>query len=187
MIIMKTSFIGLLLLLCAFGIAVYCTYERSRLYPERIFGINKTYWRIIGIAILGDIIALIGFIFLSYGQSNPCVEYSNVLTILSLLSAGAIASNFAFSYQTAKTDESSFTFLLAVGYKILFLLLFGSLSFYIGKSVQVSKAEWIQIIVPVIMFIIVFTNTIFDFWDYRDVGKGKGKREKGERMRRRWL
>jgi hypothetical protein len=86
----------------------------------------------------------------------------------------------------AEHDEGLFTTFLAVGYKILFLLLFGSLSFYMGKSdIGWSEAEWSQITVPVIMGTILLTNTIFDFWDYREVdkdkqkGKSKGKEERG--------
>jgi hypothetical protein len=177
---------GWLLLINAFCVAVYCIIIRFKRYPDRKVDIIRKYWCLIIIAIIGDIIALIGFIILSYAQSNPCNKYSSILTILALLSAGVIASFFAFSYRMAEHDEGLFTTFLAVGYKILFLLLFGSLSFYMGKSdIGWSEAEWSQITVPVIMGTILLTNTIFDFWDYREVdkdkqkGKSKGKEERG--------
>jgi hypothetical protein len=49
---------------------------------------------------------------------------------------------------------------------LLFYLLFGAVSFYIGKSEQIHKVEYASTIVPVIMALILAVNSLFDFWDY---------------------
>ena len=157
------------LLIIAGIVSVTSIILRAMLHKTRNFDYGLKDWLILGLSIIGNIIALFGFFNLSTGPANPCVDYSSVLTILSLLSAGVIAGNFTFSYQEAAADERLLPNLISACFTILFLFLFGSVSFYMGKSAQVSRAEGIAMLGPTIMFLILITNTIFDFWDYREV------------------
>jgi hypothetical protein len=157
------------LLIIAGIVSVTSIILRAMLHETRNFDYSLKDWLILGLSIIGNVIALFGFFKLSTGPANPSVEYSSVLTILSLLSAGVIAGNFTFSYQEAAADERLLPNLISSCFTILFLFLFGSVSFYMGKSAQVSRAEEITILGPLIMFLIMITNTIFDFWDYREV------------------
>jgi hypothetical protein len=160
---------SLLLLIISGIIAISAIVLRSILYKTRNFNPDVKYRYIIYWAITGNIVAYAGFLDMSFDLANPRGDYSSVLTVLSLLSAGVIAGNFTFTYQRSALDERFLPNMIAACFAILFLFLFGSLSFYIGKSVQVRNAEWMPWLGPSIMFIILFTNTLFDFWDYRQM------------------
>jgi len=66
-------------------------------------------------------------------------DYSSVLTILSLLAAGIIAEFFVFSHGQAAHDEKFFPNAIAICFMGLFYLLFGAVSFYIGKGKVIKE------------------------------------------------
>lgn len=93
-------------------------------------------------------------------------DFSSVLSILSLLAAGVIAGKFAFSYHEVASDERFLATALSILIVLLFYVLFGAVSFYAGASETVSAAPKIELVIPAIMAIILFSNTLHDYWDY---------------------
>lgn len=113
-----------------------------------------------------DCFAGYGFYFLIQVQPTPGADYSTVLSILSLLTAGVVAGKFAFSHQDVATDERVLATARSTLFLLLFYTFFGAVAFYSGISEKISEAPMIHIFIPVIMATLLITNTIHDYWDY---------------------
>jgi heme/copper-type cytochrome/quinol oxidase subunit 2 len=116
---------------------------------------------------LGNALALFGLWSLASGPATPKVEYSGVLGVLSLLSAGAFAGFCAVDYERAWEDESCLLNFLSILFMTLFYLLFFSICYYIGKSENMHQVEAVSYVIPIIMVILLEVNTVIDIWDYR--------------------
>ena len=113
-------------------------------------------------------VASIGFILLAKGPDEGHSNDTSILTILALLSVGIIAGFFEFSYRMTHTERLH-RFLsnaVAICFNVLFYLLFGAVSYYIGRSTDVENFKTATFIIPTIMGIILLGNTFFDYWDY---------------------
>jgi FtsH-binding integral membrane protein len=116
---------------------------------------------------LGNAFALFGLWSLASGPGTPRVEYSGVLGVLSLLSAGAFAGICAVECDKARKDESCLLNFLSILFMTLFYLLFFSICYYIGKSENMHQVEAVSYVIPIIMVILLEVNTVIDTWDYR--------------------
>lgn len=94
------------------------------------------------------------------------MNYSSVLTILSLLAAGVIAGKFAFSHHEVASDERPLATALSILIVLLFYVLFGAVAYYSGISDGVSTAPLVEFLIPSIMGIVLISNTLHDYWDY---------------------
>ncbi len=139
---------------------------RAIAYRNQNFAVNWKYALLTLLSINGCVLTLVGFIVLAHSPAQIGVDYSVILTVLSLISAGIISGFFTFSYQEAGKNDKYFPNIISVCFTLLFYLLFGAVSFYIGKSEEIHKAEYASTIVPIIMALILAVNTLFDFWDY---------------------
>jgi hypothetical protein len=129
------------------------------------------------VCMLANLIAYFGFLSMASGPPNINVDYGSILSVLSLLSAGVIAGNFAFTHQEAAEDEAVIVTILAIFFILLFYLLFAGVCFYAGKSVDIQNATGAAILIPTIVFVILLVNTLFEYWDYR-IEKTRSKRRK---------
>lgn len=118
------------------------------------------------ICIVADCLAAWGFSVLIARPPMLGADFGSVLSILSLLAAGVIAGKFAFSYHEVASDERPIATALSILIVLLFYVIFGSVSYYSGASETVSAAPRIELVIPIIMAIILFSNTLHDYWDY---------------------
>jgi hypothetical protein len=118
------------------------------------------------ICIAADCLAAWGFSVLIAKMPITGADFDSVLSILSLLAAGVIAGKFAFSYHEVASGERPLATALSVLIVLLFYVLFGAVSYYSGASETVSAAPKIELVIPAIMAIILFSNTLHDYWDY---------------------
>ncbi len=139
---------------------------RAIVYRNQYFVMNWKYTLLTLLSIVGCVLAFLGFSTFAHAPAQIGVDYSVILTVLSLISAGIIAGFFSFTYQEAGKNDKYFPNLISAVFALLFYLLFGAVSFYIGKSEQIHKVEYASTIVPVIMALILAANSLFDFWDY---------------------
>jgi len=146
---------------------------RAIAYKNQQFTFNWRYYLLAGCSFIGCVFGGVGFYILAQATAQPGVDYGIILTVLALLSAGIISGFFTFSYQEADKNDEYFPNFICFGFILLFYLLFGAVSFYIGKSEQIHKAEYASTIVPVIMALILAVNSLFDFWDYNIIEKEK--------------
>ena len=131
---------------------------------------QNEYWYLMALSIAGNFLGLFGFYQLATGSiSTNSDDYSQILTVLSLLATAVITGFFAWSFTEAGTDEVPVTTAISACFTSLFYILFFALSFYIGKSGNTHNAEYAAFISSSIMFLILVVNTLLDFWDYRDV------------------
>lgn len=143
---------------------------RPIVYKSRSIPLNKYYYFILGISLIGTIAGLAGFKQLSEASvdKDSGIDYSQILTVLSLLAAAVITGFFTFSYTEAASDEWFLPSAISACFSILFYVIFGALSFYMGKSSHVHNAPYANFIGSVVMWMLLVVNALFDFWDYRD-------------------
>ena len=153
-------------LLLGFILQLLAVAIRATVYRNQHFTLSWSYAFLTILSIIGCVFAFVGFTIFAHAAVHPGVDYGIILTVLALLSAGIIAGFFTFSYQEAGNNDKCFPNFISIGFTLLFYLLFGAVSFYIGKSEQIHKVEYASTIVPIIMALILAVNSLFDFWDY---------------------
>ena len=155
----------------SFGINVGLILIRGIIFKNRNFKINYIWWLLIICSLIANIIAFFGFqnlldtLYVKEESNN----YTTILTIFSLLSSGIIAGNFAFSYQDSADDEGLLTNAISIVFISLFYLLFSLVNYYTGKSIEVNKIDGLRYILPTIMTLILIANTLYNYWDYREI------------------
>lgn len=154
--------IGLILYLLAVGYrAVFCSIDTDLKDPHFVVPLC--------ICMFANGLAGMGFAGLIAQPHEDGANYTAVLIILSLLTAGVISGKFAFTHHDLAHDEKVLGALMSLLLVILFYTLFGSVSYYAGLTESVSTAPFIYLSIPVIMVLVLIWNTIHDFWDYRAV------------------
>ncbi len=126
------------------------------------------FWGPLVVCVIANVIAYWGFWTLASGPVDESVNYGSILSVLSLLSAGVIAGNFAFTHQEAASDEAVIVTIIACCFVSLFYLLFAGVCFYSGKSIDIQSAPGAAELIPTIVFVILLVNTFYEFWDYRE-------------------
>jgi len=126
------------------------------------------FWGPLVVCVIANIIAYWGFWTLASGPADESVNYGSILSVLSLLSAGVIAGNFAFTHQEAASDETVIVTIIASCLISLFYMLFASVCFYSGKSIDIQSAPGAAVLIPTIVFVILLVNTFYEFWDFRE-------------------
>jgi cytochrome bd-type quinol oxidase subunit 2 len=130
------------------------------------WNLDWKYYRLLALSVFGSVLAFIGFLLFSHGTPDT-VDYSQILTVFSLLASGMIAGYFSFTFEQAADDEQFFPFALSTCFILLFYLVFAAISFYIGKSSRIQSIEGANIIAPVIMGMLLLAISVREFWDYR--------------------
>jgi hypothetical protein len=130
------------------------------------------YYLLLMSALFGTMLGAAGFYMLTgtsinAGTTSSAVDYSQILGILSLLTAGITAGFFSFSYNNTDTEEIVLPTILSVSFTVLFYLLFAAISFYMGKSKFVHNVEYADVFGPLIMWFLLVANMAYDFLDYR--------------------
>ena len=136
-------------------------------YGTRRIPLDGKYYGLLLISVIGTFLAYLGFRELASVAVNESVDYSQILTVLSLLAAGIITGYFTFTYEQSAADERFLLSLLSTCFALLFYLTFGSISFYMGKSKQIHSTEGANTVGPLIMWALLLANSFHDFWDYR--------------------
>lgn len=125
-----------------------------------------SFWLFLSISSSAILMSTYGFYLFISLPKNCSNDYTLILTILSLLSAGIISGFFTFSYNRSSKEERFLPNALAICFTTLFYLLFGAVSYYMGKSQLIESVEYVNILGAVIMGFILMGNLFFDFWDY---------------------
>jgi hypothetical protein len=136
------------------------------------WNLNFKYYRLLILSVVGSVFAFVGFLRFSHGTVND-VDYSQILTVFSLLASGMIAGYFSFTFEQAADDERFFPFALSTCFILLFYLVFAAISFYMGKSRRIQSIEGANIIAPVIMGMLLLAISVREFWDYRKAQSGR--------------
>jgi hypothetical protein len=156
----------MLLVALGFGLSVVAVLLRLT-YGTRRIKLNLKYYTLLLISITGTFLAYLGFKRLAAVAVNEAVDYSQILTVLSLLAAAIITGYFTFTYEQSAADERFLPTALSTLFVLLFYLVFGSISFYMGKSKQIHTTEGANTVGPLIMWVLLLANSFHDFWDYR--------------------
>jgi hypothetical protein len=130
------------------------------------WGLDCKYYSLLGLSVLGSVLAFIGFLKFSHGIPDK-VDYTQTLTVMALLTSGIIAGYFNFTFDQAADDEKFFPSALSICFILLFHLVFAAISFYIGKSERIHEVEGANVIAPLIMLILLVAIAVREFWDYR--------------------
>jgi hypothetical protein len=174
---MEHALIGSLeLVILGWGFSLISIGLRGIYLKDRNFPLSCPMFRIcLGLSILGNIVAFLGFHFIAAGYGKPgyCdiadnTAYSDALTVLSLLSAGAFAGFCAVEYDKARKDEYNLLNIISLLFISLFYVLFTAICYYIGKSPQTNRMECLSWIVPIAMLLLLLVFVVIDIWDYRD-------------------
>ena len=157
-------------ILISYGINVLLIITRGMIFKSRDFKIDAKWQVLILASLLANIIAFFGFqdLLNTMFVEEESENYATILTVLSLLSSGIIAGNFAFSYQDSANDEGFLTNAISIVFISLFYLLFASVNYYSGKSIDIKKIDGLIYILPTIMTLILIANTLYNYWDYRE-------------------
>jgi xanthine/uracil permease len=142
---------------------------RTILFTSRKITLDKKYYGLIGLSLLGSAVGSWGYHDLISGNVDTATDYSQILSVLSLLAAGIIAGFFTFTFTQAADDERVLTSLISGCFVVLFYTVFAALSYYMGKSAHIHNAAYTSFVGPFIMGLLLVGNTLFDFWDYREV------------------
>ena len=140
-------------------------------YRTRFIKLGPKYYALLFISVIGTFVAYLGFKQLTGEAVNEAVDYSEILTVLSLLAAGIITGYFTFTYEQSAEEERFLPTALSTCFALLFYLTFGAISFYMGKSKQIHSTEGANSVGPVIMWVLLLANSFHDFWDYRKSSK----------------
>lgn len=150
-------------------LALISTILRATLYKNRKIPIDAKSYTILCLSLLGGIIGAIGFFQLAQTPIDTSgVDYSQILTVLSLLAAAIVTGFFTFTFTEAADDELLLPSAISGCFVVLFYLVFAAISFYMGKSSHIHNAQYATSIVPSIMWVLLVANSLYDFWDYRD-------------------
>jgi len=151
------------------ALALLSTILRATLYKNRKIPLNRKYYLLLCLSLVGGIVGAIGFFQLAQTPiDTSAVDYSQILTVLSLLAAAIVTGFFTFTFTEAADDEILFPSAISGCFVILFYLVFAAICFFMGKSGHIHNAPYAIIIVPTIMWLLLIANTLYDFWDYRD-------------------
>jgi len=156
-------------------LAVGSLIGRAVIFNGRAMPLSRKFYALLACSLAGSLLAFRGF----YELANSCpvptlptpantADYSQILTVLSLLAAGIVTGFFTFTFQDAANDERWIATAISVCFAVLFYAVFGALSIYIGLSPHVRASEHATIILPPIMWLLLAANVLYDFWDYRD-------------------
>ncbi|HEV7645805.1 MAG TPA: hypothetical protein VGO50_17835 [Pyrinomonadaceae bacterium] len=126
------------------------------------------------LAMFGTGLAALGFFLLisdtpyvqTAGKAAPA--YSSAIGILSILAAGVTAGFFSFTYNNVGGKEVVLPTLISVCFVIMFYLVFGAISFYMGRDKGIHDIEFITPLGTIIMWLLLAANVGYDFLDYRD-------------------
>jgi hypothetical protein len=149
-------------------ISLYSIFLRSILLP-RGFQLSHGIFRLfILLSLIANVSAFVGFHLLASGTAttNGNKEYSLVIAILTILSAGAIAGFWGVEYKDAKPDETHFLNVVSALFVIIFYALFFSVCFYIGKIQKPD--DTVSWVIPGLMAFLLEINAVVDIWDYRN-------------------
>src|SRR5262245_58547904 len=102
---------------------------------------NWQYYLCIGLSFAGTFPAAVGFYLLTQGPINNAQDYSQILTVVSLLAASLITGFFSFSYQNTRKDEWFLPTMTSICFVGLFYLVFFLLSFFLGASKLTHNIE----------------------------------------------
>lgn len=156
-----------------FGAAILYTATlvvRGLFLDSKVALCSPKFWFPLLICLIANGIAFCGFWILA---NTPAVEpgnYESILSVLALLSAGVISGNFSFTHQESAEDENFLVSLIACFFVLLFYLIFTGVCFYSGKSTEIYSAPYATQLIPTIVFLVLMTNTFYEFWDHRTSG-----------------
>lgn len=154
---------------CGGFISIISVIFRAVIFNDRKKTTGCKYWGFMGIPIEGSVIGFIGFLRLAHlPVDSSQIDYSQILTVLSLLATAVITGFFSWSFTESAKDENFIVTAISVCFIGLFYLLFSAISFYMGQSENIHNAPYAAILVPIIMWLLLTVNTLLDFWDYRD-------------------
>jgi hypothetical protein len=165
--------LGVMLVPLGFLLHLAATMQRGREYAEgRVESDDPRYFRnLLTASVAGAVLALGGFLALANSPAHPGVDYGSTHLILAILAAGVTAGFFAFSVAGGGRGEADLANIISITYMALYYLLFGALSFYMGKSQEIHDAEGMTILGPFVLFGIMVVSVLFNFWDYRRAPK----------------
>jgi hypothetical protein len=129
------------------------------------------YYLLITMAMFGTALAALGFFLLISDTPNTskiAPSYSSAIGILSILAAGVTAGFFSFTYNNVGGEEVALPTLISVCFVIMFYLVFGAISFYMGRDKGIHDIEFITPLGTIIMWLLLAANVGYDFLDYRD-------------------
>ena len=110
----------------ACGAIVILGLVRAGTLPRICEKIEWHFWLYLVLSACASTAAAVGFYFLLQPENPSKVDYSTILNVLSLLSAGAVAGFFAFSYQDAAEGEDLLPNLVSISFSLVLFFLFGS-------------------------------------------------------------
>lgn len=166
---------GLALVFVGMIVAVVAIILRAFFFRKsRHFEFGWHYYLCISMSMFGTVLAALGYFLLitespvgTAPPTNTTSDYSPILSVLSILAAGITAGFFAFSYNDMGNEEIILPTLLSICFVILFYVVFGALSLYMGRSRQVHFAEYVSVFGPLIMWMLLAANVAYDYLDYR--------------------
>ncbi len=148
---------------------------RSVYLPRKYQFRDWSFWICLGLSLIANGVAFLGFQRLANGPAIPNGDYRAVLEILALLSAGAIAGFWGIDYQKAYPDETWLLNIISALFVFAFYALFFFICFYIGKSEELQRTPGVSWVVPGIMVLLLEINTVIDIWDYRKLPEKERK------------
>ncbi len=151
-------------------LALLSSILRAVKYKVRETPMNLQYYWLLSLSLIGSIVGAFGFSQLAQTSIDPSsVDYSQILTVLSLLAAAIITGFFTFTFTEAASDERLIPTAISCCFVVLFYLVFAAISFYMGKSSNIHNAPYARFFVIAIMWVLLVANHLYDFWDYRYV------------------
>jgi purine-cytosine permease-like protein len=160
---------------------------RDRFFGEkeqRWYNWNKReIWACVVLWILGSTIAALGWALLAHGGQGEACEnvteagYADVLTVLSLLAAGAIAGWCAVEYQEFDPSETHLLNVIAGLFVAVFYVLFTAICYYLGKNPRTRDVQGIHWVIPLTMWLILLVFALIDIADYRPTDKKRRPRQ----------
>jgi len=158
--------IGLIVVAAAAGAAILIAILRWATVPRECKTLPWHYWTFVILSVGVTVAATVGFRFLLTASSPSGTDYSGVLNVLGLLSAGVIAGFFAFSFQDAASSEGILPNVISMCFALLFFVLFGSVCYFLGQWGKFNADTHVNTLVPVVMGLVLVGNVLYDFHDY---------------------
>jgi hypothetical protein len=162
---------ALVLIGCLFGVLAVVLRAIVFRKDGRKITFGWWYYLLITMAMFGTVLAALGFFLLisdlpNAGKTVPA--YSSAIGILSILAAGVTAGFFSFTYNNVGEKEIVLPTLISACFVIMFYLVFGAISFYMGRDKGIHDIEYITPLGTIIMWMLLAANVAYDFLDYRD-------------------